>query len=626
MPIPQKHKNRINPFRAGLNKLKKFWRQWKDFRAVAAKFYPYIRKNRNALAISQALGIGYMLTGMLEPWPIKLIFDSVFLNNPLPAILAGLPGAAENDRVLLLVILISSVVVLAFIRGIFYYFQQLLTSRSGQRISSGLRADLYSHIQNLSFSFHDRRRIGDLISRLTTDIRVLRQMLISLPITITSELFMMAGMIIIIFLMNWQLSLLVLLIIPIIAMLLKNYQQPMKQAIRKEREREGHLTSIAAEVFNAIKVVQGFHQEKYEVSRFKAQNKSSLRSGLKAARLEAKLKWSSELAVAVVTAMVLGAAAHMVLSGALLPGDVLVFVAYVKNFNRPIRRVSRFSEQSARASASGERILHMLNIKPEITDRPGAVKAKRIKGNIEYKNVCFHYRNGPDVLHDITFQVKPGQKIAVIGHTGCGKSTLASLLTRFYDVAQGSVLIDGIDVRDYTVASLRENITLVFQEPVLFAATISENIAYGKPGATADEIVASARKAKIHPIIESLENGYDTLIGERGGTLSGGQRQCIAITRAMIKDAPIVVLDEPTAGLDDTSAALVLDALRELMAGRTVIMITHQLKTVQDADQVIVMKDGRIIRQGSPSEVLPGICDLPELHYMDTGRKIDAVL
>ncbi len=598
----------------GRRKLAGNRKKLEEFHAVAARFYPYIRKNARRLLLAQAAGAGYILTGMLEPWPMKLIFDNVFFERPLPALLAPVLGFTDDRRVLLLIVLIISIIVIAFVRGIFYYYQRLLTSRSGQRITADLRVDLYSHLQALSFSFHDRRRTGDLLSRLTTDIRILRQTLISLPLTITTEFGLMLGMVVVMLVMDWQLSLLALMVVPLLAMLLAKYQQPMKKAIRKQREREGHLASIASEVLGAIRVVKGFHQEDAEVKKFTVQNKSSLRSGLRAARIEAKLKWASELAVAMITAIVLGVAAYRVLSGRLSPGDILVFVAYLKKFNRPLRRISRFTEQAARGTASGERILKMLDIRPRIRDKSGAVDAGRLQGDIVYDKVNFEYQAGAPVLHDVNLRIKSGERVAIVGPTGCGKSTLASLLPRFYDRTAGVVMIDGKDIRGYKLRSLRKNIAFVFQEPVLFGTTVAENIAYGKSDASSGEIVAAAKRACIHHIIESLPEGYDTILGERGGTLSGGQRQCIAIARAIIKDAPIIILDEPTMGLDNQSALLVMSALRELMSTKTVIVISHRLETIQDVDRVVVLQQGRIVHEGPPSQVLSNAKLYEELH------------
>lgn len=595
-------------------KASKTWKQWKHFGTVASKFFPYIRKNMKRLMLANIAGLGYIAIGMLEPWPIKIIFDNIFLDEPLPKLLSGISSFVENQPIMFLGILISTIVLIALVRGIFYYYQQLLTSRSGQRISADLRVDLYSHLQGLSFSFHDRRKTGDLISRLTTDIRILRQVFISLPTSITTEFGLMIGMLVIMFFMDWRLSLLALMVIPLLAIMLKKYQHPMKQAIRKQREREGYLASIASEVFGAIKVVQGFHREDAEVARFKVQNKTSLRSGLKAARIEAKLKWASELSVAVVMAIVLGVAAYRVLKGFLSPGDILVFIAYLKKFNRPIRRISRFTEQAARGAASGERIISMLKIQPTIKERPDAIKAGHLRGRISYNNVSFGYQKDTPVLHNINFSVEAGERIAIVGPTGCGKSTIASLLPRFYDPTEGTIFIDGKNIKDYTVMSLRQNIGLVFQEPVLFATTIAENIAYGKPEASLEEIIHAARKAQVDTIIQELPGGYETTIGERGGTLSGGQRQCVAIARAIIKNTPIVIMDEPTVGLDNQSASLVMSALRELMKGKTVILISHQLETINDVDRILVLQSGRVIQEGTPSELLSDEGLYQELH------------
>jgi ATP-binding cassette subfamily B protein/subfamily B ATP-binding cassette protein MsbA len=310
------------------------------------------------------------------------------------------------------------------------------------------------------------------------------------------------------------------------------------------------------------------------------------------------------LAVALVTAIVLGVAARRVLSGALSPGDILVFVAYLKTFNRPLRRISRLSERAARGTASGERILNMLRIEPSIRDGINAVCARRIQGEVTYKDVSFKYKKGPLVLTDISFHINSGERVAIAGPTGCGKSTLASLLPRFYDPVEGAVLVDGKDIQDFTISSLRRNISLVFQEPVLFATTIAENIAYGKPDASREEIKNAAKRARIHEIIEALPEKYETVLGERGGTISGGQRQCVSIARAIIKNTPIVILDEPTSGLDSLSAELVMGALRELMPGKTIIIISHQIETICDVDRVLVLQRGSLIHEGTPENIL----------------------
>ncbi len=599
--------------------LSKKLKGWKAYKFVYRRFFPYIQKNKRELILAQIAGVGYILFGMLEPWPLKLIFDNVFLQKPLSPFLMPALGSFQDDPVLLLNILVAAVILIAFIRGLFYYYQNLLMARVGQQVTAKIRVDLYSHLQGLSFSFHQRRKTGDLLARLTTDIRILRQVLVSLPLTVCSELFLMAGMITVMFLMDWRLSLISLLVIPIIVILLKRNQKPLRKAVRKQREREGHLASMASEVLGAINVVQGFHQEQNEIARFTVENKKDLSSGLRAARIEAKMKWASELAIAFTTAIILGVAARRVLAGALSPGDILVFVSYLKTFNRPIRRISRLTERTARGAASGERIIDIFKIKPTVREEPSAKPAPRLQGQVSYKNVSFQYPKGPRVLLNINFSLNPGERVAFVGPTGCGKSTLVSLLPRFYDPTQGNIFLDGHDIRGFTLSSLRQNISLVFQEPLLFGTTIAENIAYGKPEASLEEIREAARKVKIDKMIESLSEGYDTVLGERGVTISGGQRQCIAIARAIIKDAPIVILDEPTTGLDNRSASLVLRALHALTANKTVIFVTHQLDMIREVDRVFVLKKGQIVQEGKPDELLSSEGLFQKLYYYQSG-------
>ncbi len=575
-------------------------RQWREFMDVAARFWPYVRKRKGKLGIALALDLGYVAFGLLEPWPIKAIFDYVLLDQPLPAVFAPVGG----DRLLLLNLFVAAIVVIALARGLLYFYRQILVAKVGQQVAADLRLDVYSHLQRLSFSFHEQRKTGDLITRLTSDIQVLREMFTTLPVTVTGEAMLVVGMGIVMLVMDWQLALMALIALPCLAILLQAYRRPLKQAIRKQRKREGRLATIASESLGAIKVVQGFHRESYEIERFGAQNKQSLRSGVRAARVEAKLRWGAELAVAVVTALVFAVAARRVVSGALSPGDLLVFMFYLQAFNRPLRRISRMAQRAARTTAAGERILDTLRVESAVRDLPGAVAAPLFRGEIAFEGVSFEYRPGSPVLFDVDLQIAAGERVTIAGPTGAGKSTLVALIPRFYDPTQGRVCIDGRDVRELTLASLRERIALVFQEPVLFATTIRENIAYGKPYAPFEEIVEAAERAGIHRIVSALPDGYDTVLGERGGTLSGGQRQCVAIARAMIRDAPIVLLDEPTVGLDGRSSALVMQALDRLMEGRTVIIISHHHLQGLQTDRVVVVDDGRIVENGTRAPLL----------------------
>jgi len=395
----------------------------------------------------------------------------------------------------------------------------------------------------------------------------------------------------------------------------------MRNAIRRQREREGDIASIAAEVLGAIKVVQGFGREKQEVDRFSVQNKRSVRTGLKATRLEAKFRWYAEITVALVVAVVIGVAARRVIAGALSPGDLIVFVSYLRTFTRPLRRVSRLAERAARGTVAGERVLKMMEIEPTVRDRKDAVKARNIRGKIVFEGVGMSHTRNVSVLSDIDLVIEPGERVALVGPTGAGKSTLVSLIPRFYDPVAGTVSVDDRDVREYTLKSLRNGVALVFQEPILFSTTVEENIRYGKPDATREEVEATARAAGIHDIIAALSDGYDTVLGERGGTLSGGERQCVAIARAIIKDSPIVILDEPGVGLDSRSSHLVMGAMETLMKDRTVVMISHRLETIRGIDRVVVLDGGSIVDEGTHEELLERNAIYQGFHRFQMGRK-----
>jgi ABC-type multidrug transport system fused ATPase/permease subunit len=556
------------------------------------------------LLLSLFLGIGYSLAGLLEPWSLKIVIDNVLLNKKLSHFLAFFFPAGGDHRLPLLYAMMALIVLLAVARGFLYYYQKLLAARVGNEVGADIRLDLYSHLHHLSFNFHDRRRTGDMLTRLTSDIKLLRDIFISLPLTMTSDLLLVMGMIGVMFYMDWSLTLMALAILPSLGIMLRIYQGPLKAAARRQRDREGDVATIASEVLGAIKVVQGFQRERYEIDRFTVENKRSLRTGMKAARLEAKLHWYTEVAVAGVTALVVGVAAKRVMAGLFSLGDLTVFLRYLSTFTKPLRRVSNMAERSTRGAVAGERVLEMMEIEPMVRDLPGAIAAPRFEGEILFEGVSFSHLKSAAVLTDIHLEIRRGERMAIVGPTGSGKTSLVSLIPRFYDPTEGRVSIDGRDLREFTLASLRKRISLVFQEPILFATTIAENIGYGKPGATREEIIAAAEQAGIHPIIQALPEGYETVIGERGGTLSGGQRQCVAIARAMIKDAPIVILDEPSTGLDSRSSHLVGEALRRLMEGKTVILISHHLLSVEDVDRIIVIEGGRIVEEGTHDALL----------------------
>jgi ATP-binding cassette, subfamily B, bacterial len=582
-------------------RLARFASQLRSVSAIGRRLLPYARRRRGRLAGALVLTLALMSVRLLEPWPLKLIFDYVLLGQPLPAGLAAVAGGLGQTA--LLVLLVAAIVVLATLSGLVYYRQSLLASRLGQEVVSELRFDLYRHLQALSFSFHDRRQTGDLIVRLVADIRLLREAIVNLPLDLAESVLLILGMSVIMLVMDWQLALIAFLLVPLLAVAVRRYRQPMKAAVREQRHQEGDLATLASDALGAIRAIQGFGLEERIASRFGGANRRSLKQGLKAARLEARLRWTSELSVGVITAVVVGFAAWRILRGQLSPGDLIVFVTYLRAYARPLRRISKTTERVARTAAAAERVLDLFAQVPDIADRPGAVVAPRLRGAIELAGVSHRHGRHPWVLRQVTLSIAPGERVGIVGPTGAGKSSLMSLIPRFYDPAEGVVRIDGHDVRGLTLESLRAQISLVFQEPILFAETIYENIAYGRPGASREEVVAAAQRAGIHAIIEGLQEGYDTVLGERGGTLSGGQRQCVSIARAMLRDAPIVILDEPTTGLDARSSTLVSAAIERLVAGRTVLLISHDLRTLRDVDRIVVLEAGRVVQQGSYADL-----------------------
>jgi ATP-binding cassette subfamily B protein len=588
----------LKPLRRGL----KSFRAWFD---LVLRLWPFAKRRRGQLLQALAWGLVYMAVRLLEPWPLKILFDNVLLDRPLPSVLGWLGDLSGGTQAGLIGVLVGAIVAIAMLSGAAYFQQSVASAKAGQRIVADLRRSLYSHLHQLSFSFHDRRRTGDLLVRLTSDIRMLRMALVKLPVELSESTLLILGMSIVMLVMDWQLALMAFVLLPVLGLLVRRYRKPMKAAVREQRQQEGHIASVATDSLAAVRVVQGFGLEEREVDRFAGANKKELKQGVKAAKLEAQLRWSSDLAVGVVTAVVVGFAAHRILSGSLSPGDLIVFVSYLRAFARPLRRVSRTVERFTRTAAAGERIFGLLDREPDVKDEPGAVQAPRLSGRIEFEDVVLRY-GATRVLHGLNLKVEPGERIALVGPTGAGKSSLANLVPRFYDASRGSVRIDGRDVREYTLASLRSQVALLFQEPVLFATTIAENIEAGRPGASREEVEDAARRAGIHDVITALPEGYDTELGERGGTLSGGQRQCVTIARAMLRDAPIVILDEPTTGLDQRATAMVSRALEQLAQGRTVLFISHDLSRLQGVDRIVVIDRGLVVQDGSFEDLVAG--------------------
>jgi len=597
--------------RLGLGPLVEGFRQAKQFARILVRLRPYLRPQLPRLAVALAGTIGFTIVTLLEPWPLQVLFDAVLLKRRIHVHVPGmrLDALAQLPPTTLLVWTVVAVLLLAVLRGQFYYLQSVLAATSGQDVVMAVRRELFAQLQRLSLSFHRRARAGDLMMRLTGDILLLREMVVNALVSVMSHTLVVVGMIVVMARMEWSLTLVAVALIPVLFLIQSLFRVRLIEAAQRQRKREGALASTAQEVLMGIHLVQANTAERRENLRFKDMNKRSLRASLGSARLEAQLNRAVLLAIAAGTCGVLWLGTRRVLEGTLSPGQLLVFLAYVQSFYKPMRSLSKMTERMAKATACGQRVLEVLEEVPEIRDPRGALMPDRVEGRITMRGVWFRYASGAGVLEDIHLDIAPREKVALVGPTGVGKSSLLALIPRFYDPQHGMVLLDGIPIRSLRVGFLRGQISLLTQETVILGESIHDNIAYGSlgrdgPAPGREEIELAARAARAHEFILRLPMGYDTVIGERGATLSGGQRQRIAIARALLRRAPILLLDEPMTGLDPISERDVLEAIETLAAGRTTVMVAHHLNTVLHADRIVFLRNGRIAEQGTHEGLL----------------------
>ena len=564
-----------------------------------------IRPHWKALTIALVAVLGVTLTEIVEPWPLKIVVDNLLQSKKLDGWLGHfVSGVFGQDKLAILNFAVASVAVIAVVGAISDYVETYTTNSVSQWVAHDLRRTLYNHIQRLSLTEYDQTRTGDLISRVTSDIGAIQDFINSALLGMLISTFTLLGMIGVMFYFNWRFTLIALSVTPPLFLVVLYFTRRIKKTSRAVRKKEGELLSIVEEVLTSIRVVKAFAREDYEERRFASQSRDNVETALRARSLKAKLSPIVEVIVALGTCLVLWYGARFALSGQLSTGLLIVFLMYLGKMYKPMRDLSKMTDTVSKASVGYERIQEVLEIESRVRDLPRAQKAPRLKGKIEFDHVSFSYDEANPVLKDISFKIEPGQVAAVVGPSGTGKTTIISLIPRFYDPLSGQVRIDGKDVRQFTMKSLREQISFVLQDTLLFRAPIWENIAYGKPDASRAEIIKAAQVANAHEFIEKMPEGYDTMLGERGVSLSGGQRQRIAIARAVIRDTPILVLDEPTSGLDAASEEAVIEALDRLMKNRTTILIAHHLGTIRHADVIFVVNDSELVEQGSHEELL----------------------
>src|SRR5205085_4293311 len=540
-----------------------------------------LRPHWKALAVAFVAVIAESATDLLEPWPLKIIFDYVLSSKRMPEWLAALIQATLGaDKAAVLSFAALAVLAIAIVGAISSYTEDYLTTSVGQWVMHDLRRTLYYHIQRLSLSFHDQKRTGDLISRVTGDIDAIQSLISSVLLGMVVNILTLVGMIGVMFYLNWEFTLIALTVAPLLALVVYSFTRRIKRASRAVRKQEGAVVSVLQEVLSSIRVVQAFTREDYEQRRFEQESLESVEIALRARSLKAMLPPLVEMIVAIGTCLVLWYGTRLVLSGQLSVGALIVFFLYLSKMYKPMRQLSKMTDTVSKAIVGWERIREVLETDRQVHNLRGARRAPRLRGQIEFEHVSFGYDKDRPVLTDINLKIEPGQVAALVGPTGVGKTTIVSLIPRFYDPHTGRVMIDGTDVRRFKIKSLRQQISFVLQESLLFRAPIWQNIAYGKPEAKREEIIRAAKLANAHEFIMQMPEGYDTMVGERGETLSGGQRQRIAIARAIIRNAPLLILDEPATGLDAASEELVFDALTRLMAGKTSIVIAHRLATI----------------------------------------------
>jgi ABC-type multidrug transport system fused ATPase/permease subunit len=542
---------------------------------------------------------------LAEPWPLKIILDNVVGAHHLPSWLAHLLGTilGGTDRKQVAVIAVLGVVVIAAIGGLASYLDNWFTEIVAQRVAHDLRMRTYHHLQRLSLGYYDKHQIGGLISTLTTDIGTIQTFASSGVLDILVDVFTVLGMLGLMAWLRWDFALVAAAVAPFLLLFVSRFKRMLKKATQEVRKNEEQIVTIEMQGLQAQRVVAAFGTQGLEEERLRGASLATVESALKARRIKSLVLPLTALAVSACTALVLWRGAELVLAGVMTAGVLTVFLSYLTKFFKPVRDLAKMTNSVAQASVAAERTQAIMKTDSAIVERPDAREVGKIRAEIIFDRVAFGYEPGVPVLRDVSFGILPGQFVGIVGPTGSGKSTVLSLIARFYDPTQGAVSIGGTDIRAYKLQSLRQSMAMVLQDTVLFRATIGENIAYGRKSATFADIVQAARIANAHDFIQEMPYGYNTLVGERGLTLSGGQRQRIGIARAVIRNSPILILDEPTASLDIETEASVMEALERAMKNRTVIMVSHRLSALRDASNIIVLREGRVAEQGNHNQL-----------------------
>jgi ABC-type multidrug transport system fused ATPase/permease subunit len=554
--------------------------------------WPFVWPYRRALLLGTGLSLLLVGIGLAQPWPMRWIVDGV---------LAPADGPPPDNATTLLAVAVGALVGLVVAGAVVDYVASRLLSAAGLHIANALRVAVLDRLQRLSLRYHASARGGDLVARVTSDVSYTQDMFVQVLATLLPSLLLVIGMFVVMVLLDPAFTALALLATPPLVVATHRSRVRLRLASRRVRKADGLIASAATESLSSIPLIQAFTLEDDRLRRFRRQSEDSLEAGLEAVRLESRFGPLVDVCGVLSTGVVVWFGAQRVLDGHLSLGVLLVMVTYIGSLYKPIKSLSKLAQTISKGTAAAERIAEVLDAPLDIVDRPEA-RSVPVRGTIELRDVSFSYGRGP-VLDRLSLRVDAGEMVALVGPSGAGKTTVAALVPRLLDVDDGAVLVDGVDVRDHQLHSLRSHIAMVAQDTVLFEGTLRENLVCGRPGVRDRDVVRAARLALVDEFAANLPDGLDTRLGERGADLSGGQRQRISIARAILRDAPIVILDEPTSALDAASEELLLEALDNLPRGRTRIVIAHRLSTIRDADRIIVLEHGRISETGTHDQL-----------------------
>jgi ABC-type multidrug transport system fused ATPase/permease subunit len=546
------------------------------------------------------------LMSLAAPWPLKIVLDNVVGSHKLPSWLDNVlkPVLAGSSKMQIAAAAAAMVVVIAMVGALASYIANYYTESVGQWVANDLRMRTYHHLERLSLGYFDSHQTGALLSTITTDIQTIQGFASSSTLSIVVDLLTILGMLGIMLWLNWDFTLIVVAVTPFMLVMASRFKNVVKKATHEVRKQQSNMVAVVQQGLESIRVVKAFGRQDLEQEELGKVSRATVDAALKARRVKALLSPMIAIIVSLCTAIVLWRGSSLILTGTMTAGALIVFLSYLTQFFKPVKDLATVTNQIAQTAVGVERVRGILDADIIIPEFPDALDPQAFRGEIEFDDVAFAYASDAPVLQRVSFTIKPGQMVGIVGATGGGKSTIVSLIPRFYDPTAGTVKIDGVDIRQYKLQAMRNQIGYVLQETVLFRGTIRDNIAYGRAGATQDEILEAARLANAHEFIARMPHGYDTMVGDRGETLSGGQRQRIGIARAIIRNNPILILDEPTAALDTESERAVIEALDRLMRGRTVITIAHRLSTIRNCDKILVLKEGVVAEEGTHDELL----------------------